>query len=71
MMAKPEERKTAAQMLRDSRGGQFECPHCGCRDFRIVQTWWTKDGEKHRAYKCRHCGKHEFNAAVAEIIRVI
>lgn len=47
------------------------CPFCGCRDFRVVRTWYTTTGEKHRAYKCRHCGQHEFNAKTSETITII
>ncbi len=63
--------KTLAEMraaARRQQGGLY-CPYCECRDFRIVRTWWTKDGEKHRALVCRHCGKYEVNVAVTESLR--
>lgn len=69
-MVEPHLRNTLAGLNDRDTNGQV-CPHCACRDFRVVQTWYVKSGEKHRAYKCRHCGKHEFNAAVVEIVRVI
>jgi len=44
-----------------SRGdGPRECPHCGCRDYRVVSTWRNNDGTVRRRRVCRHCGQDEF-----------
>lgn len=70
---KSEDRPTASQGKRaaQDKDGLFLCPHCGCCDFRVVQTWYLISGVKKRAYRCRHCGKHEFNAEVTETIKVV
>lgn len=70
-MVEPHLRNALSNMSNDKPGCPFTCPHCGCHDFRVVQTWYVKHGEKHRAYKCRNCGQHEFNAEVIETVRVI
>ena len=60
--------KTLEQLAAEAHAtfGQRACPHCGCRHFLVLRTWYTVAGEKHRSYRCRHCGGHEFNAAVKE-----
>jgi DNA-directed RNA polymerase subunit M/transcription elongation factor TFIIS len=54
---KPEERPTAAELAygdQSSTAG-LECPHCGCRDFRVRNTR-AGDNVIKRYRVCRHCG---------------
>lgn len=56
---KPEDRPS----LEDLGGRTIirECPYCGCRDFRVTNTWYRADGTRRRKLICRHCGKYEFH----------
>lgn len=46
------ERPTLQQM---SSGGEgWECPRCGCHDWRVVDSRFT-DGARRRIRACRHC----------------
>ncbi len=69
-MNEPTERKSLSELGGKAAGGP-ECPHCGCRDFRVVRTWWTKAGEKHSSFVCRHCRQYEFNAKVERVVTLL
>lgn len=34
----------------------WDCPRCGCQDWRTVNTYPCQDGTIHRRQRCRHCG---------------
>lgn len=56
---KPEERPTAQELasgIAANTNGGLECPHCGCRDFRVRNTV-VGDNAIKRYRVCRHCGR--------------
>lgn len=77
ILTAPQDRPTFAELAAGGRTSVPECPHDGCRDYRVMGTWHTVAGEKHRRYVCRRClveGRpqpFEFNAAVSESLKVL
>lgn len=50
-------RKTLAEYAVDANAAtERECPNCGCRDLRLVQSN-RAGGEIARTKECRHCGR--------------
>lgn len=37
-------------------GSGLICKECGCRDFRVVNSYLFQDDSKLRRRQCRHCG---------------
>lgn len=56
-MMPPEERPTAQELADASRGGNWECPKCGCKHTEVRKTWYLKDGTRRRSRVCRNCGQ--------------
>ncbi len=52
---KPEPRPRLNEKLALTTRGRA-CPDCGCRHFKVTNTYWIKGGLRRRLYKCRHCG---------------
>jgi transcription elongation factor Elf1 len=69
-MTDPAQRESLLGLSGKEAAG-LECPYCGCRDFRVVKTWWVRSGDKHSSLVCRHCGKYEFNAKVEKILTLL
>jgi hypothetical protein len=40
-----------------SAGEGLVCKDCGCRDFRVVNSYPFQGGQKPRRRQCRHCGR--------------
>ena len=38
-----------------SRTNGWDCPRCGCRDWRVINSYLCADGTRHRRQFCRHC----------------
>lgn len=53
-MTEPHERPTFRQMLARDTDDGWECPRCGCRDWRVVDSRQFGDVRK-RLRACRHC----------------
>jgi len=50
----PHQRPTIAQMRAQTNGEGWECPRCGCCDWRVVDS--RQFGETRRRVRaCRHC----------------
>ena len=55
MAIDPADRPTLRDYARGA-GAQFGCPRCGCRDWRVSNTYWGKiDAAVRRRRVCRHC----------------
>ena len=56
--AKPDERPTLAQLAAHSNANPWACPRCGCRDWRVANTYDCKtDSSIHRRRICRNCNE--------------
>lgn len=53
-MTLPHERPTFRDLLARDDGDGWECPRCGCRDWRVVDSRQFGDVRK-RVRACRHC----------------
>lgn len=58
MEAEPPKKKSLQRMQIDALLAEglnkLECPQCGCKDFRVSQTWMIH-GVRKRLRVCRHC----------------
>lgn len=43
-------------LLSQCKAGGITCPACGCKDFRVTNTWLGHDVRK-RLRRCRNCGE--------------
>jgi transcriptional regulator NrdR family protein len=43
-------------LLAQCKAGGITCPACGCRDFRVTNTW-LGEGSRKRLRRCRNCGE--------------
>lgn len=48
-------RRTLGQMAVDAQRDDWACPRCGCRHWRVISTYYCRDGTKRRLTACRHC----------------
>lgn len=49
-------RPSLAQLAAQSNSDPWACPRCGCRDWRVANTYECKtDASIHRRRICRHC----------------
>ncbi len=48
----PSARELAQQAQQDD---PWICPRCGCRDWRVISSYLSGDGARHRRRACRHC----------------
>jgi hypothetical protein len=62
----PAERPSAGEVAYGKGTGIPPCPECGCRDFRVINTWYNADGTIRRLRKCRHCGRPFHSSEVIE-----
>ena len=52
----PEDRPSARELAAQSSGGSVECPKCGCRDWRTVDSRPGDNVFQVRRKRCRNCG---------------
>jgi len=52
----PQERPSLSQLAAQGTGEGWECPRCGCCDWRVIESRQYGDIRK-RIRMCRHCGK--------------
>jgi hypothetical protein len=52
----PYERPSLSQLAAQGTGEGWECPRCGCCDWRVIESRQYGDIRK-RIRACRHCGK--------------
>ena len=51
------ERRTFTLPGQQPDGTGLTCKDCGCRDFRVVNSYPFRGGAKSRRRQCRHCGR--------------
>lgn len=49
-------RKMLSQMKAEGEADPWACPKCGCRDYRVLNTYYV-DGHPRRRRCCRNCRK--------------
>lgn len=49
-----EQPKTLAEMAAAARGSGWECPRCGCRAWRVVNSYMI-NGRRRRQRECLNC----------------
>ena len=49
-------RKTLAQMKAEATDDPWKCPKCGCKDWRVLDSYET-GGKRRRVRCCRNCRK--------------
>lgn len=53
----PPKDRPSARDLASGGDPSWECPRCGCRDWRVLDTREAADGSVGRTRYCRYCGK--------------
>lgn len=49
--------KTPDEYIAEANGADgWECPRCGCKEWRVVNSYMQGDGRNRRRV-CRHCGQ--------------
>ena len=52
----PYERPSLSQLAAQGTGEGWECPRCGCCDWRVINSYYvTSTQSRHRRRECRHC----------------
>jgi len=55
-----QERKTRQRVNYPDYGDKWQCPECGCTDFKCVNTDPVKENGISRTRVCTKCGKTKF-----------
>ncbi len=54
-MTEAKQPKSLHEMAAEADIDPWACPRCGCRDWRVPESYPLKSGDRRRWRECRHC----------------